>query len=160
MILSVCDNPSVLEVIRIIKIVINIIKIVVPIILIVITMIEYMKAITSNDADSLAKSNKVAVNRAIAAILIFLIPTAINIIAKYTTDNLEYSNCLTNATSEKITELHKEKMDKLITNALEQNDRDSYNQARNYLSNIKDKELRETYYEELEEIRIELEKKK
>ena len=49
MILSVCDIPEVLKVMRIVNIIITIIRIAVPILLIVSSMISYMNAIKDND---------------------------------------------------------------------------------------------------------------
>ena len=72
-ILSICDNPDVLQVMRIVNIVITIIKIAVPILLIIFIMIELISAIT--DEEKLKKVTSGAVKKFIAAVLIFLIPT-------------------------------------------------------------------------------------
>ena len=58
LIMGICDNASVLFIIRIIKIIITIIKVVVPIVLIVSLMINYLSAVKSNDFDALNKTNK------------------------------------------------------------------------------------------------------
>ena len=81
MILSICDVPDVLKVMRLIKIVITIIKIAVPIILIISVMIDYAKAVSSDDNDLLRKANTLAVKKAIGALLVFFIPTFVSIIA-------------------------------------------------------------------------------
>ena len=50
-ILSICSEPSIMEVMRIIVLFINIIKVVVPIILIISLMIKFAGAVTKNDQD-------------------------------------------------------------------------------------------------------------
>ena len=80
MLLFICDNPDVLNVMRIVKIAITIVKIAVPIILIVSLMLTFAQAVISDDKDALNKQLKLAVNKMITAVLIFLVPTFISII--------------------------------------------------------------------------------
>ena len=89
MILGICDNPDILNVMRIIDIVITIIKIVVPILLIISGMITYKNAVRDNEA--ISKANNLFVKKIIAAVLIFFIPTFVNISAKMKERRLEYS---------------------------------------------------------------------
>ena len=63
MIGSICSQPNILEVMRIVNIVIMIIKIVVPIILILFMMLEFMRAISSNDSEALQKAKKSAIGK-------------------------------------------------------------------------------------------------
>ena len=65
MILQICDNPTILSVMRIVNIIILIIKIVVPILLILIGMITLLKTIRVGEEDSLAKAKKQLVNNAL-----------------------------------------------------------------------------------------------
>ena len=94
MIASICSEPKVLEVMRIVNIFISIIRIVVPIILIFVLVFKLISAITSNNDDALAKVKKTAVPNIVAAVIIFIIPTLINLIVKITFPNNDYQNCL------------------------------------------------------------------
>ncbi len=150
MILNICDNPDILSVMRIIDIVITIIKVAVPIILIVRTMLDYTKAVKDNDNDALVKTNKLVSKRVIAAILIFLIPTFITVIAKITENSLDYSKCITNATVEKINEAYKDMAQKYMDYANETLNENDYKTAYNYVnSRIKDKDTKNELLEEL-----------
>jgi hypothetical protein len=80
MILSICDSPDVLSVINIVIVIMKIIKIAVPIILIVSIMIGIGKAIINNDNDALSKSLRGSVAKMIAAVLVFLMPTFVNLV--------------------------------------------------------------------------------
>ena len=87
MILNICDNPSILSVMRIINMVILIIKIVVPIILILVGMMTLMKTIKVGDDDLLAKAKKQLINNALAAIMVFLVPTIVSVLVKVSFSN-------------------------------------------------------------------------
>lgn len=97
MILSVCDINEVKEVMKIVKIVISIIRIFVPILLIVFCMIDFMKATSSDNADALKNAGKLAVQRAIAAVLVFLIPTFVSAIFNLLGAKAEYKKCFEKA---------------------------------------------------------------
>ncbi len=86
-ILNLCDTPEFLEVMRIVNIVITIIKIVVPILLIVSAMIDLVRAINDSEISNVSKP---IVNKVIAAILVFLIPTFVKTIANITLNSVEY----------------------------------------------------------------------
>ena len=101
MILSVCDSPDVLKVIRIIRMVIMIIQIVVPLILIVTGMKTFVKAVTDSK-DGLPESLKIFTKKAIIAVVIFLVPVIVNFILSVVAPDMDITVCFQNATSEKI----------------------------------------------------------
>ena len=151
MILSVCNVPELLKVMRLVNIVITIIKITVPIILIVVAMLDYMKA-TSNG--SLEETNKLIVKKVMAAVIIFMVPTFVNIIFDVIDPKEKiYISCLNNATTERINELYIRNMEKRIENARTERTNVAYQEAALYLSNIKDKDLKDKYAKELEAIK-------
>ncbi len=88
-----CQIDSVAKTIKIILFFINIIHIVVPIILIISSMIKLTEAVASG-SDNLQKVLKTIVTNFIAAILIFLIPSFVNLITKLTGSYESYMKCL------------------------------------------------------------------
>ena len=102
MFMSLCKTAEVLNVIRIIKIFITIIKIVVPILLIVSAMTTYLKAVTTGD---LQKSNKALLNKVLAGVIIFLVPTVVSVIINVAWTDSEVNQCLVNATSENVAQV-------------------------------------------------------
>ena len=70
MILGICDNPEILKVMMLIKIVISAICVAVPIILIVVLMLDYAKAVSSNDNDMVMKVTRNLPYRLIAVAVI------------------------------------------------------------------------------------------
>ena len=135
MMLNVCDNPTVLEVMRIVKIILTIIRIVVPLILIISLMIGYTKAVANKDADALSKANKTAVAKVIAAILVFFIPTFVNIIG-HITGETSYLSCINIASSESISESYKTMAQSYLNRAKTSLSLADYNNALNYVNKI------------------------
>ena len=151
-ILSICSEPSIMEVMRIVMLLINIIKVVVPIILIISLMIKFAGAVTKNDQDLLNKAAKEAIPSAIAAVLIFLVPTFVDIVVRLTFPNSEYTECISNISVEKVAEAYVKKMDKIIEDAYESESNADYANAKMYLQNIKDKTKRAEYEVKLKEL--------
>ncbi len=157
MILNICDAPETLGVLRIIQIVITIIKVVVPILLIVSAMIELVRAVTNSE---LNKISKPIVNKIIAAVLIFLIPTFVKIIANIAGNNGEYENCLGNITVETIKSAYNNRAEELVSKAEETNSITDYNNAMAYLINIKDTNAKNKYLERLKAVKDKIEEEK
>lgn len=87
-----CQREEIARVIGYIDFFIKIIRVAVPIVLIISAMIKLTNAITKNDG--LDSVKKVLVVNVVAAILIFLIPSFINIITKITGTYDSYENCI------------------------------------------------------------------
>ena len=68
----------------------NIIKYIVPIILIVLTMVDFLKAVSSGDKDIVKVATSKLVKRAIIALVIFLIPTLLQLVLGLVTS---YGTC-------------------------------------------------------------------
>jgi hypothetical protein len=149
MLASICSEPKVLEVMRIVNIFISIIRIVVPILLIFVLIFKLISAITSNDNDSLAKVKKTAIPNIVAAVIIFILPTLINLIVKITFPNNDYINCLKVTTTKEIQNIYLERIEALVSKAEETFNINDYNNAMLYLSNIKDEEKKKEYEERL-----------
>ena len=157
--LSICSEPSIMEVMRIIVLFINIIKVVVPIILIISLMIKFAGAVTKNDQDLLNKAAKTAVPNAIAAVLIFLVPTFVDIVVRLTFPNSSYSECISGISKETVSAAYNKKMDELIKVATKSLTNADYSNAYSYLSNIKDKDKKAQYKETLDELNERLDQK-
>lgn len=93
-ILSICDVEEVKQIMEIISLFVNFIKIIVPIILMVSAMITLMMDIKAGNEDALAKSKKLLINKAIAAVVIFFIPTLVDLIIMAASGNTDYKSCL------------------------------------------------------------------
>ncbi len=102
MVLSICSDPKILEIMRIVNLAINIIRIAVPIILIFVLMIKLVGAITKSDDDGLQKVMKIAPKNILAAALVFLVPFFVRMVVKITAPDSEYEKCITITSLEEI----------------------------------------------------------
>lgn len=137
MILNICDNSNILKIVRFAKVIIDVIKIAVPILLILSLSIEYMKAVRKDDADLLAKANKNAIRKGIAAILIFLIPTFVGITLKLSNPEPQTPfACLRDATMSNINAAAIKEARAAIDVAKESLERSDYTAARKALDNV------------------------
>ena len=96
LILNVCENPDVLRVIYFIKLIIDIVKIIIPIALIILLMIDCAKGVI-NDNAKFSDTFKLNTNRLINAILVFAIPTVIDIFLEIVNVETTYNSCWANA---------------------------------------------------------------
>lgn len=144
-ILSICNEPSLMNVIRIVVLLINIIKIVIPIVLIVFLVIKIMGAVTKQDQEEIMKIVRSSIPNLIAAVLIFLVPTFVDIVARLSFPNSDYAKCISGISKEKVEEAYISNMDHLIDVAEESGIYSDYANAKYYLSNIKDAEKRQEY---------------
>lgn len=90
--LELCERKDIAGIVRIITTVILIIRIAVPIILILSVMIKLIRAITSHDDISAMK--KPIITSVIAAVLVFLIPTFVNVIMKICSVDISFDECI------------------------------------------------------------------
>ena len=159
MIASICSEPAILEVMRIVNIIINIIRIVVPILLIFILIFKLIQGMTSGANDSLAKVKKSVPSNVIAAALIFFIPVLVRLIVRLTFPNTDYENCLKIVSKEEIQLSYEEKLNKLISSAENTLNINDYNNAINYLNHIKDNDKRKNYEQYLATIKEKIDEK-
>ena len=101
-----CNEPGVLNAFLIIKTILNVIKIIVPIILIIVCMLEIGKAVAANE-DTLNKLYPKIITKLIAAVVIFLVPSIINLSINVIDSGNDYStsSCWTNANKDTIASL-------------------------------------------------------
>lgn len=154
LILSLCDNAEVLSVIRIVNIMIKVIQIGVPIALIVSLMLEFMHAITSHDQDALKKAQNMAIKRAIATVLVLMVPTFVNFITGVIDEDNTYKQCMENATVENIQAAFTAQASRLMDIAVEKASSSTYLLAKVAVNKISDEATKQAYLKELEDVKV------
>ena len=153
MLLELCDNGDILSILRIVRIVLQIIRVAVPIILILSLLIGYTRAVGSKEDDALHRANKSTVAKVIAAVLVFLIPTFIDLLADIGNfDSNQYIACFSQATKENINQAYKKEAEKKIDLALSTLTKGDYLSAVSIVRKIKDESIKAELTKELEEI--------
>ena len=104
--LDACNDSGVLSTILLLKEVFNIICIIVPIILIIMLSIELMKIVMGNVDKNVGKVVKSITTKAIAAVLVFFVPTLINLFLNLLdSSDISVTTCWKNANNVMIAEL-------------------------------------------------------
>lgn len=151
--MNICSNPDILSVVRVVNIMVLVIKIGVPIALIIAVMIDFLKAIKIGDEDLLKKAQKMAINRAIAAVLIFFIPTFVNVIIGIAGPDTEYKTCIENATEENIQNAYIARADEYVSIAESEQSYSNYTSAILSVRNISNPEIKKNYTERLDAVK-------
>ena len=101
--LSPCEQPDVLQIIRIIRVIMQIICIVIPICVFVFVTIDFVKNVMASSDKDMEVNKKLAIKRIIMGVAVFLVPTIVmavnNLLGSL---GVDYAACLTNATKDGI----------------------------------------------------------
>ena len=155
MILGICDNPEILKVMMLIKIVISAICVAVPIILIVVLMLDYAKAVSSNDSDMVMKVTRNLPYRLIAVVVIFFIPSLVKIVVNIADGSANtYIGCIENATPDNIESAYTESAADSVRRAKETLSINDYYAAKTQISKVKDVTEKNELSQELEDIKV------
>ena len=100
-ILSICDSSTGVTIIYFLKIVATIITLIVPIILIVTCMLDSVKGVTTGELKIVSKWIK----RSLAAIIIFLLPSIVFLLADMVSSSSEIQYCYKSASLERAKQL-------------------------------------------------------
>ena len=101
--LSPCQQPDVLQIIRIIKIIMQIICIVIPICVFIFVTIDFAKNVMASSEKDIEGNTKLAIKRIIMGVAVFLVPTIVMAVNNMLGSlGVDYAACLTNATKDGI----------------------------------------------------------
>lgn len=97
--LNVCDNNNLVWIIQVLRIIIRIISIAAPFALIIFGSLDFFKAIIAGDEKEMKAKRKPFVGRLIAAIIILLMPTIVNLVMRTIAKNAnnDFASCWTAA---------------------------------------------------------------
>lgn len=98
---GICGNEGVQKAVKILGTIINLLKFIAPMLIIVLGIIDYVKAVTSDDENALSKATESLIKRLVSGIVIFFIPTLLwgilNILditdGIHDLDNTEFGTC-------------------------------------------------------------------
>ena len=98
-----CNDSALLSVIAMVKNILNILTLAIPIILILMLSIDISKLVIDPNDSNRGKILKSIVNKAIATVVVFFLPTIINMLMEAVgTDNFQKASCWKEATTENI----------------------------------------------------------
>ena len=160
MLLTVCSNPDLLSVMYLVNQMINVLKIVAPIALIIAMMISLVKAVIANDENMVAKEKAKIPKKMIAMVLIFFVPTFIQVVMNIVDSSYEYNSCFVGATKENIAQAYLTKADNAVLKAEESLNYLDVEEAKLAINKLKDKEKQANYNERIDVVKETIKKKK
>ena len=159
--MEACTNPDVLKVIFFIWEILKILFIVVPIGLIIMIGVDFFKNVTASKDDNMKKNLQLVIKRLIYCVAMFFVPTIINIVNYVVGVALEdtkinYTECLTNANSEKIKSLIDSQAQTAYEKALNEKTMSSILKAEEAINKKSDDSTKESMQKELSTLKEEI----
>ena len=139
--MRVCEDPDILNVIYIFVRLINLAVIVTIVVLVIMIIFDIIKMITSGDLDT-KNGRKSIVKRIAAAVLVFLVPSILNIVLSVTGQTFNFGDCLNNSNREYISLANANKAEEYLTMAEQQLTSDALYQAQKYINKIADEDFK------------------
>ena len=129
--LSPCQQPDVLQIIRIIKTIMQIICIVIPICVFIFVTIDFVKNVIASSEKDIEGNTKLAIKRILMGVAVFLVPTIVMAVNNMLGSlGVDYASCLTNATKAGIAKAkvnykaYQESLNNQINNTINNNKED------------------------------------
>lgn len=80
LLVDVCGNDTMKDVMALVQLVMKVICILVPIVMIVLGTFDLFKAVTAGKEEDIKKKQKALITRLIAGVLVFLVPTIVSLL--------------------------------------------------------------------------------
>lgn len=160
LILNECPNDyEILRVIYFVLLIIKIILIIVPIGVILMTGLDLFKNVATSKEDDMKKNLNIAIKRIVYCVCVFFVPTIVNLVFSILGDiGVDYATYVSCANLEDINVVIKNKASKLVAQARDSLDYSDYTEAIDVVSDIKDDNIRQQYENELDSIKIAIDK--
>lgn len=94
--MSLCTDPGFLTVLKFVNTLITIAKIGLPVLIMVMASMDFSKTISAGSQEAVRESAKKLINRLIAAIIVFYVPTAVTITIRMADESFDMSACFNN----------------------------------------------------------------
>ena len=151
MIMNLCTEPDLLKIMLVLNNFLTVAKVLLPLIIIVMTSFDVFKVIMAGEANTLKSQLGKFGNRLLAAVIVFFIPTVINVVFGFVDTNVvTFVNCYTNVTREDVASAYIAKSELTLTEAEQTLDYLDYDIAKNYISGIENESIRAQYENRLE----------
>lgn len=149
---AICTDPDAMTILRMVKTILTIAKIILPLIIIVTASIDFAKLVIAGNFENFKGPLEKLMYRLIAAVLVFFIPTLVNVIFGFIDENIDVVACFDNASLENIDAAYESKAIILLTQAEYSLDSQDYEDASYAVSKLEDGETKDNYLARLEKL--------
>ena len=108
MILAICKDPKILELALMSKTAISLLQFIAPLGVIIFAGLDILKAVTAKDQDGIRKQINHIPKRLIAMVVLFFVPTFVDLTMTVVDSTFEYTSCFTAASKDNIESLYTE----------------------------------------------------
>jgi hypothetical protein len=108
MILAICNDPKILELALMSKTAISLLQFIAPLGVIIFAGLDILKAVTAKDQDGIRKQINHIPKRLIAMVILFFVPTFVDLTMTVVDSTFEYTSCFTAASKDNIESLYTE----------------------------------------------------
>lgn len=106
MIFAICNDPKILELALMSKTTISLLQFIAPLGVIIFAGLDILKAVTAKDQDGIRKQINHIPKRLIAMVVLFFVPTFVDLTMNVVDSTFEYTSCFTAASHENIENLY------------------------------------------------------
>ena len=153
MTVNVCSDPDFLRIMLFVNTILTIAKIIIPLAIIVVATFDLTKLILEGTPEEFKRASKKFVTRIVSAIIIFFIPTVINVIFGFVDETFNFMPCFTNATEDNVNAAYLRRADLAIYDAENSLSKSDYELASMYVSMLKDGPTKNSYQTRLDTIK-------
>lgn len=153
MTVNVCSDPDFLRIMLFVNTLLTIAKIILPLAIIVVATLDITKLILEGTPDEFKRQSKKFVNRLISAVIIFFIPTIINVIFGFVDETFDFMPCFTNATQENVKKAYERRADLALYDAESSLNKADYDLASMYILLLDDGYIKDSYKARLETLK-------
>lgn len=137
---SVCSDPDLLKVLSFVQVLIIIARVLLPLVIIGLASWNFGKLAISNNYQDLKTPAMKLVYSVISGIIVFFVPTVVNVIMGFAAPDMDIVECFDNATPEKVKAAYITRADIELVKAEASLDRTDYSSAAYYVSQIDTKD--------------------
>lgn len=157
--MSICTDPDLLKIMYIVNNLITIIKIGLPLFIIVKATLDMVKLTLNGEMNYFKEAfSKISI-RLIAAVLIFFIPTIVNVIFGFIEDR-DFISCLTETTMEDVKAAYVRRADLSVALAERSLEKRDYDTAYSYVYSLEDGVEKDNYIKRLQTLKITIDDQK
>lgn len=143
----VCTDPELLRLMILLKNFLYLLMIIIPIGLIILMSIDVLKGVSGGNQDDITAKIKTIPRRLTTALVIFLVPTFINLLVGIVDEEFEYASCFSNASTSKIQEILTLRAEEALILAEEKVMNVYLKEALVYINKIENEELKSALFE-------------
>jgi len=149
---AICTDPDAMTILRMVKTLITVAKILLPLIIIITASINFTQLVISGNFENFKKPAEKLMYGLIAAVIVFFVPTVVNVIFGFVDERVDVIACFENASLENINLAYVKQADILLVKAEASLDSQDYDEAAYVVNQLEEGTTKTNYLSRLEKL--------